>query len=301
MKILCIGTDLDKTYRHTIKSLVKAGFSVEKVDLFSLLINGKILTDFSCRNSTLILDGRAAELKDFDAIFARSFDIAAEAPNSNLATTTRRSYYSLMLALRVQRHQKIIGRTNDLSNLSKLFHCANLIPILSKFGIEVVDSCVTNSVYQGSRFVSRRMPHCIIKGASAFKTSTQVVTANHLRRLPHIVRTPTLFQSQITGPDVRVHAIGNATIGELIISSSVDYRFSCEKKHREVSLPPCISECCSLLTQTLDSALLGIDFKIDIETGKWYFLEANSMPAYHGYDIRSGGLISDAIIQFFKN
>jgi glutathione synthase/RimK-type ligase-like ATP-grasp enzyme len=85
---------------------------------------------------------------------------------------------------------------------------------------------------------------------------------------------------------------------ELIASEGVDYRF---KKHSgatakfSISLPEPIVAVCARLNEVFKAPFLGVDFKIRSADGEFFFLEANSMPAYHGYDIRANYEISTAL------
>jgi hypothetical protein len=44
--------------------------------------------------------------------------------------------------------------------------------------------------------------------------------------------------------------------------------------------------------------MIGVDLKLDETKEAWYFLEANPIPCYYGYDIRSGYRISKSICDF---
>ncbi|MFL5629622.1 MAG: hypothetical protein ACJ788_28960, partial [Ktedonobacteraceae bacterium] len=59
-----------------------------------------------------------------------------------------------------------------------------------------------------------------------------------------------------------------------------------------------IAEGCIAIAQDCQTPFLGIDFKIQQNSGIWFFLEANSMPCYQGYDQRAGGAISRAIAEW---
>jgi len=54
-------------------------------------------------------------------------------------------------------------------------------------------------------------------------------------------------------------------------------------------------EYCLAINRHLGVGLSGIDFKLEIATGKYFVQEANSMPGFQGYDVRSGGRIMDLV------
>lgn len=45
---------------------------------------------------------------------------------------------------------------------------------------------------------------------------------------------------------------------------------------------------------------LGVDLKIDRTTGELFFLEADSMPFFEGYDARADGAVSHAIVDWLS-
>jgi glutathione synthase/RimK-type ligase-like ATP-grasp enzyme len=87
----------------------------------------------------------------------------------------------------------------------------------------------------------------------------------------------------------------------MIISDAVDYRFArapVGQMKTQVDLPADVRRFVRELHDLLGVAFLGVDFKIDVSKLEWYFLEANSMPAFHGYDLRANGRISDLLARY---
>ncbi|MFE3183427.1 hypothetical protein ACFXKR_21540 [Streptomyces violascens] len=144
-----------------------------------------------------------------------------------------------------------------------------------------------------SRFARTAIP---LKGASAAKTFAQVHEASRETLLDRLGRVPVLFQERIAGPDVRVHTVGDQAFGEAIHSPEIDYRMVARvNDYRPIALPDSVVRGCTRLTAHTGLPLLGVDFKIDEATGEWYFLEANAMPCFEGYDRRAGGAITAAM------
>jgi hypothetical protein len=119
--------------------------------------------------------------------------------------------------------------------------------------------------------------------------------AEHEARLGLLKATPVLFQEKIEGPDVRIHTVGAMTFAERIESCELDYRTTKGNCYQPITPPESILAGCTGLAEECNSPLLGVDFKIERATGVWYFLEANTMPCYEGYDRRAGGSISRAV------
>jgi glutathione synthase/RimK-type ligase-like ATP-grasp enzyme len=112
---------------------------------------------------------------------------------------------------------------------------------------------------------------------------------------------PVLFQQRIEGPDIRVHVVDAKVFAEQIIAPVVDYRNARGKNsYAPATVPPEIAEACVQISKIANQPLMGIDFKVEHTSGKWYFLEANSMPCYQPYDKRAGGQISEAIAAYLS-
>ena len=91
---------------------------------------------------------------------------------------------------------------------------------------------------------------------------------------------------------------GKQLFAEAIESDDLDYRVSKKNQYNSMLPPDNIANGCRSLSATCKIPFLGIDFKIKRTTGEWYFLEANTMPCYQGYDRRAKGAISRAIIEW---
>jgi hypothetical protein len=95
--------------------------------------------------------------------------------------------------------------------------------------------------------------------------------------------------------------VGHQSFGELIDSPVLDYRtVRGVNNYRPLAPPRDVADGCARLAEHCGVPLLGIDFKIERATGAWFFLEANSMPCFEGYDERAGGAISRAIVDWLS-
>jgi D-alanine-D-alanine ligase-like ATP-grasp enzyme len=139
----------------------------------------------------------------------------------------------------------------------------------------------------------------IYKGTSSYKTRVQRWNPQDEERLASLRHAPVLFQREIRGPEVRVHVVEDDCFAEAIISDRVDYRFDRDDpiKYATIEIPAILEEASLAIAAESGASFVGIDYRIDNVTGRWYFLELNSMPAYHGYDTRAGGAISKSLIK----
>lgn len=298
--ILCIGSESDRTFSHTLGRLRAKGLPLSIVDLASILIKGRIHIDWPNRSCSLMAADQCWHINDFRSAYVRAYDISAGAPDTITRDRCLHTFVALATGLRVSNIERVVGRSRDLSNLSKVFHSAQLSPLARTFGVGTPETMLTNNPASAQEFL-RKHESVICKGASAFKSTARLLDGEDYKRLGLVKNCPTLFQRCIPGPDIRVHAVSERCFAEAIFCRDIDYRFSSNKSHALVDIPANIKDFCVELTVALGCPFLGIDFKVHITSGKWYFLEANSMPAYQGYDKRAGGAISSALADYLTN
>jgi hypothetical protein len=186
----------------------------------------------------------------------------------------------------------------EASGFTKVLHAV----ALAEVGCwQIPETCLTSDPAEASRFVRSCRNGVIFKGASASKTWATLFEPRHERLLPRLRHLPVLFQERVVGPDVRIHVVGDQSFGELIDSPALDYRtVRGVNTYRPLTPPRAIADGCARLAQHCGVPLLGVDFKLERSTGAWYFLEANSMPCFEGYDERAGGAISRAIVDWLS-
>jgi glutathione synthase/RimK-type ligase-like ATP-grasp enzyme len=186
----------------------------------------------------------------------------------------------------------------DNSNFSKPYHTLRVARL---GGLTAPRTCVTDEPETAAAFVDACEGRVVFKGVSSMKTwATRYDPDLHRERLPLVRSCPVLLQEEIRGPDVRVHVLDERIFAEQIESDSVDYRRARGNRFRQVSAPPGVIAGCHALTRELMTPFLGIDFKCDAATGQWFFLEANPMPGFEGYDRRAEGAISAALVDWLR-
>lgn len=175
------------------------------------------------------------------------------------------------------------------SNFSKVIHSHQYMHLLKAHDILIPNTLLTNELRQGSLNSFLNTSEIVIKGASSKKSICSPVSSAHLEKAKRH-QCISLLQERIIGPDIRVHMTPFGYAAEGFVSSEVDYRFAKSKKGFQVELPLHIEAFCKELIEFEDVVFAGIDFKLN-STGKWYFLEANSSPAFQGFDRRANGRI----------
>jgi hypothetical protein len=295
--ILCLGLAADPTFTAGLRALHRAGVAFRPVDLPSLAMRGRVRIPLESPGDTVLTVGdETHRVGDFSAVWCRLVEVASAAPTSELAAASAGQTEALARILEFVPGKVMNPPLREASGFTKLLHAVALGEV---GGWRIPETCLTSDPAEAGDFVRAHPAGTIFKGASATKTWATVFEPHHESRLPRLVRLPVLFQERIAGPDVRVHVVGDRSFGELIDSPVLDYRtVRGVNDYRPLVPPPEIAEGCARLTEHCGVPLLGVDFKIDRATGEWFFLEANSMPCFEGYDERADGAISRAIVDW---
>lgn len=292
--ILCLGLAADPTFTAGLRAFRRAGLDFRPVDLPSLAMRGNIRIPLDSPADTVLSIGDDRHrVGDFSAVWCRLVEVAAAAPSPELAAASAGQTEALARILEFVPGRVMNPPLREASGFTKVLHSVALGEV---GGWQVPQTCLTSDPTEARDFVRGCRTGAIFKGASATKTWATVFEPHHESRLPRLAGLPVLFQERIIGPDVRVHVVGDRSFGELIDSPVLDYRtVRGVNDYRPLEPPPEIADGCARLTAHCGVPLLGVDFKIDRATGEWFFLEANSMPCFEGYDERAGGAISRAI------
>jgi glutathione synthase/RimK-type ligase-like ATP-grasp enzyme len=297
--ILCVGLAADDTFVHTLLALKRAGVAFDALDLAQLTRSGRVeipLKDLL--SATFTLYGVPYVLGSYRSAWIRLLDISTGTRSLRLEHRAFGLYQALARLFNAAPLPIVNPPLRDGSNFAKLFHAVELASV---GGWRIPRSCLTSDVLQARDFITSCVGDVIFKGASGVKTwATQYEPSLHEGRLPLIETCPVLFQERIDGPDVRVHVIGDRTFAEIIESPELDYRTVRCNSYRPIALPQHIAVGCCALTRACSIPFLGVDFKLQRSSGDWFFLEANSLPCYQGYDRRTGGAISRAIVDWLS-
>ncbi|MHB2034768.1 MAG: hypothetical protein ACYCVE_15575 [Gemmatimonadaceae bacterium] len=105
----------------------------------------------------------------------------------------------------------------------------------------------------------------------------------------------------MSGPDCRIHAIGDRLIATLIQSGDVDYRFARRGKNMDgAEVPRELKARLADVTRRCDLNLAGWDLKWHADRGEWAVLEVNRMPAFNLFDHEGGAGVAHEIVAWAK-
>ncbi|MFJ7154358.1 RimK family alpha-L-glutamate ligase [Streptomyces sp. NPDC101118] len=295
--ILCVGVAADPTFLAGLHAVRAAGLDHAAVDLASLALRGSVrvpLDDLA--GATVDTGRRFIRAGEAAAVWCRLLDVSAHAPDAGSGRAAA-GHYQAFLRLFEHLPVRVMNRPlREATGFTKVLHAVTLAAV---GGWPVPRTCLTSDPDEARAFVAGCAAGAVFKGASAVKTFAQVYEACHEERLDRLARVPVLFQERIVGPDVRVHTVGDEAFGEAIHSPVLDYRtVAGVNDYRPITLPESVLGGCARLTAHTGVPLLGVDFKVDRATGEWYFLEANAMPCFEGYDRRAGGAITRAMARW---
>lgn len=293
--IICVGLAADDTFRYSATAWRRAGLHVDVVDLAQLAFSGRVSTPLSnLRATTIELHGERYRLDEYAGAFVRLQDIASAAPSTRLSERSSAIFLALGRIFTHVDMPVVNPPLRDRSNFAKVSHAAELSTV---GGFATPCSCLTNDPETARRFLASCPSGAVFKGVSSAKTwATKYEVRAYGERLDRLHAGPVLFQELIDGPDARVHVVGGEIFAEQIWSEAIDYRTVRGNRFSEVAeVPEGVRTGALAVQRWCGVPFLGIDFKIDRHTGEWFFLEANPMPGYDGYDRRAGGRISSAI------
>ncbi|MFI5888463.1 RimK family alpha-L-glutamate ligase [Streptomyces sp. NPDC051554] len=304
LKTLAFGHAADNTFRYLITQAHSRGCSVQAIDLVHLALRGKVYPDLSNpMQSSICIGKQQFHLGDYEAIIARFLDVSAGAPIESMAMHYRRVLSEVCQVVERVDEMGLAPVVNppcsDRSNFTKLFHGL----LLNEWtGIDIPPSCLSNDPYELKEFFYQHVGSGVItKGVSASKTWATEVRESDLLRISSVRTCPVLLQQRIKGGDLRIHVAGDEAFGEKIESDRVDYRRQGSlSSYSTFLIPDGLRASCLSIRNRMGLPLVGVDFKIEDATGRYYLLEANAMPCYQGYDRRARGAISDAIVRFLR-
>lgn len=144
-------------------------------------------------------------------------------------------------------------------------------------GFRVPDTLLSNDAEQARAFAARH-GQVIYKAAGGARTVTGLLDPADTRRLARLGTCPVYFQRYIAGRNVRVHVVGADVAAVEITSDAVDYRQDV-RAMTPVQVPERVAAACLTVTRALGLLVAGIDL-IRTPEGEWYFLEANTSPAF---------------------
>lgn len=114
---------------------------------------------------------------------------------------------------------------------------------------------------------------------------------------------PFIAQHRLRQPEMRLYKVGSRFIAFDMVSEVLDYRTTFDTRVVPRPLHEVPRELCEGLARLMDVLEMdygAADFKTDPDTGRLLFLELNSSPMFYGFDLATGGAVSDAILDFLS-
>jgi hypothetical protein len=183
---------------------------------------------------------------------------------------------------------------NKSSNKCKFIHTSKLNQISSELDIKIPRTILSNNFQDILSFFPSSNTQIINKGNSSVKSKASLLNVGYLE--DYNFTYPLLLQEYIAGYEVRVHLVNDLPVAEKICSNEIDYRFSKTNKYSTIQLPSNVINFCKEVNKAEGLTFSGIDFRVNNE--KYFFLEANSLPDYRGYDKRANFEITKNLIKY---
>lgn len=296
--ILLVGSPRDPTFGHTVAALQRQRLDQDILDLDRFCQTGSIDGSLDDPTSIIVSDsGASVHLASYRSCYARFVDLPSGEPADNESAWGR--YRMLQLAISAL-NMLVVNRPGaGDSNDSKPYQTA----LLQHHGFHVPQSCSTNLPDAARSFIRSCREGAIYKSNSGERSIVQGVTEEDLGRLPLLADCPVLFQERIWGDDIRIHVVRDRCHGVRIRSSAVDYRYdeSGTATEQAFAIPPELAARCVSVTAAFGLEFSGIDLIRDDRDGKFFCLEVNPMPGYHGYDLTLDHAISRSLGELLAN
>jgi hypothetical protein len=291
MTVFAIGLDTDKTYIDFLAQAHKLGVDVRPLNLRAVVDDGSYHLSLSTSGETWIsAAGEKIHLDPTASFFCRLVDLSQVQDDMSIANRWRGLIAGLTAWLE-QVPGIVVNRPGSrCDNFTKPLHEA----LLRQSGFLVPPSLMTSDRDRLRRFCEREP--AIIKTVSSTRGDARLVSAADFDDFAP-EQGPVHVQRYVPGGDVRAHVVADEVHAEFIRAEGVDYRNSDgDTEYSPHDLPRALCEQLIESTRAYGLVFAGWDFKLT-EAGRYYCLEANPMPGYHGYDRRLGRRITRSLFR----
>jgi glutathione synthase/RimK-type ligase-like ATP-grasp enzyme len=243
---------------------------------------------------TVTVDGREHALSSITGLYLRPSDDRRLWPGDAAATQAALAWTRCWIDIAETLRCAVVNRVSAMaSNASKLYQSQ----LLAAEGFAVPAMLMSNQP-DAVRAFEAEQGGVIFKSASGVRSIVQALDGHSRARLDAVRHTPTLFQQQLRGTNVRVHVIGCEVFATEIDSDVVDYRYAGRQGGdtvlRATRLSPEISARCVRATRRLGLDFAGLDLML-CDDGRVHCFEANPSPGYSYYQHDTGQPIADAL------
>jgi hypothetical protein len=284
--ILIAGGDTD----HSLLSLRRRALTRGFDHLVLLAGAGTHPTfEWDLQGDRLTVDGR--EIRPA-ACFIR-YDVFTHMADKDPESAVRANGWYSAVAGWVQVHPEVRRLNGDFrgsNNKPYLLHLAR------QAGMEIPVTRVSNDLDALERWGGERALAAkpVQGGAHCREIADMLEVARQAGR-----PAPFITQNRLVQPEMRLYRIGTRFIAFDMRADVLDYRTTNTTQVVPRPLDQVPRELCDGLARLMDG--LGMDFgaadfKTDPDTGRLLFLELNSSPMFFGFDLVTGGAVSDAIL-----
>lgn len=246
----------------------------------------------------LRVGGDSLRLEHVKAVYARPYDLEMLRPVADAGPESGefRHASAIQQALSIWLDLTpalVLNRPREMAlNYSKPYQAA----LIEAAGFAIPETLLTTDPAAARGF---RESHAsvIYKSVSALRSIVTQLRPEEEERLQGVVWCPTQFQRRITGPEVRVHVIGDKLFASEIVSNADDYRYAPlsgdSLEIRSYDLPAECAAKCHAVVQAMGYLIAGIDLRC--ENGTWYCFEVNPSPGFIYYQEQTGQPIDEAV------
>jgi hypothetical protein len=286
--ILIAGGDADHSLLSLRRRALTRGF-----DHMTLLAGagGHPTLTWDVQEDRLTLDGR--EIRP-GACFIR-YDVFTHMADGDPESARRAAAWHAAVAgwLHVHPEVRMLNRRiRGNNNKPYVLHLARQV------GLEIPVTRVSNDLDALERWAGERaLASKPVQGGSHCREVADMLTL--ARETPPTA--PFITQNRLVQPEIRLYRIGSRFIAFEMRSEVLDYRTTNATQVVPRPLHEVPQELCEGLGRLmglLEMEYGAADFKTDPDTGRLLFLELNSSPMFFGFDLVSGGAVSDAILAY---
>jgi len=284
--ILIAGGDADHSLRSLRNRALTRGF--EHTVLLAGAESHPTLT-WDMQEDRLTVDGR--EIRPA-ACFIR-FDVFTHMADKDPESALRAAAWYAAVSGWVQAHPEVRRLNRAFSGSNNKPH---LLRLAAQAGLEIPVTRVSNDLDALERWAGERpLAAKPVQGGAHCREVADALAAAREKGRPG----PFITQNRLVQPELRLYRIGTRFIAFNMVADVLDYRTANTTKVVPRPLHEVPRELCDGLTRVMER--LGMDFgaadfKTDPDTGRLLFLELNSSPMFYGFDLVSGGAVSDAIL-----
>jgi hypothetical protein len=288
--ILLAGGEADPNIRCLRDAAARRGTSL------ALALSGGSRTPrlaWALSDGRLLLDGRVIRPA---AAFVR-FDVFAELGGGGAQVREQAAswYYALLSWALAHPEVALPNRAFATSHAAKPY----VLELARRAGLTVPETWITNDPVALDGLDADAWILKPVNGGAYTQTLRDACLDR--ARLTRFTAEPTILQSRLVAPDLRIFRVGPRWFAFELRSDSVDYRTRKDVGITAVAADGALTRPLGRLMDDLGLDFGAADFKRRPEAESYAFLEVNSAPMFAAFDRQVSGALSDAIIDWLSH